>query len=306
MGLCTQWVSGSWAALGLSALLFLGCGSTPGANSQDDAGSGGNPDGGTGPQTDGGSVAPPGPTPVETLVSQSLFEQLFLHRGTAPCQGAFYTYQSFVDAAKAFPDFAQQGTLDDRKRELAAFFANASHETTGGWATAPDGQYAWGLCWINEGGAVPQTADYCVASTDYPCAAGKKYYGRGPLQISYNYNYGQAGKALGASLLAQPELVASDPVLAWKTALWFWMTTQQPKPSCHDVVTGRWTPSTSDLAAGRKPGFGMTINIINGGVECNQPTPAQVTDRIGFYNRYSQILGVAPGSNLTCDKMQNY
>lgn len=51
-------------------------------------------------------------------------------------------------------------------------------------------------------------------------------------------SYIQAGKALGVDLLNQPDLVAQDAVLAFKTALWFWMTPQFPKPSCHDVMTG--------------------------------------------------------------------
>jgi chitinase len=273
-------------ALGLTA---LGCGATA------------TPDpGGPGPAT--------GPMAVESLLPEALFEQLFLHRGTAPCQGAFYTYRAFLAATLAFPDFATQGSADERKRELAAFLANVAHETTGGWATAPDGPYSWGLCWINEGATVPpsQLPDYCAASAQYPCQPGKKYFGRGPIQLSYNYNYGLAGDALAADLLHTPELVATDPTIAWKTALWFWMTAQTPKPSCHDVSTGRWTPSAADLSAGRQPGFGLTINIINGGVECNQPTPPQVTDRVGFYNHFTQLLGTTTGANLTCDKMQSY
>ncbi|MQL87234.1 hypothetical protein Taro_019772 [Colocasia esculenta] len=43
------------------------------------------------------------------------------------------------------------------------------------------------------------------------------------------------------------------------------MTPQSPKLSCHDVITGRWTPSPADQAAGRVPGFGLLTNIINGG-----------------------------------------
>ncbi len=141
---------------------------------------------------------------------------------------------------------------------------------------------------------------------EWPCKAGKKYFGRGPIQISWNYNYGQAGKALGVDLLSTPELVAMDAALAFKTALWFWMTPQSPKPSCHDVMTGRYVPTAADVTAGRVAGFGLTVNIINGGIECNQPTPAQVTDRIGFYQRYVQLLGTTPGTNLTCDKMKSY
>ena len=269
--------------------------------------------GGCGPAAPGDGNPPPEPPPTDstalaTLLPQSLFEQLFLHRGTAPCQGSFYTYGAFLEAAKSFPEFAHQGTADDQRRELAAFFANIAHETTGGWPTAPEGPYAWGLCWINEGATTDPKLlpDYCAASAEYPCAAGKKYFGRGPIQLSYNYNYGQAGAALGVDLLNQPELVASDPTISFRTALWFWMTAQAPKPSCHDVMIGRFTPSAQDVAAGRLPGFGLTVNIINGGVECNQPTPAQVTDRIGFFGRFTQLLGTTQGDNLACDKMRSY
>ena len=39
--------------------------------------------------------------------------------------------------------------------------------------------------------------------------------------------------------------------------------------------------------------FGLTIDIINGGVECGgATTTAQVEDRVGFYRRYAALLGV--------------
>jgi len=50
----------------------------------------------------------------------------------------------------------------------------------GGWASAPDGPYAWGYCFINE----RNQADYCTSGTRWPCAPGKKYYGRGPIQLT--------------------------------------------------------------------------------------------------------------------------
>ncbi|OIT06513.1 basic endochitinase, partial [Nicotiana attenuata] len=167
----------------------------------------------------------------------------------------------------------------------------------GGWATAPDGPYSWGYCFKQEQGSPP---NYCVANQQWPCAPGKNYFGRGPIQISYNYNYGPAGRAIGRDLLNNPDLVANDAVVSFKTALWFWMTPQQPKPSAHDVITGRWTPSAADLAARRVPGFGVITNIINGGIECNKGSNAQMQSRIGFYRRYCQILGVDPGNNLDC------
>lgn len=272
-------------------------GAPPGDGAVDDGGPG--PDA---PPDDGGAAA------LAELIPRARFDELFVHRGTPPCRGAFYTYDAFLAAAARFPAFAATGTDAERRREVAAFLANISHETTGGWATAPDGPYAWGLCWVTEGGTVApaQLPDYCVASTEWPCAPGKKYFGRGPIQLSYNYNYGQAGVALGAPLLAQPELLEADPTLAFTTALWFWMTPQSPKPSCHAVMTGGFTPSPADLAAGRQPGFGLTVNIINGGLECGRPTPPQVADRLGFYQRYVAILGTTAGDHLDCAGMTPY
>jgi hypothetical protein len=49
-------------------------------------------------------------------------------------------------------------------------------------------------------------------------------------------------------------------------------------------------------------GFGATINAINGGLECgaSPSNPDAQTDRINLYQSYCNILGVDPGSNLSC------
>ncbi|MRG91891.1 hypothetical protein GF068_08130 [Polyangium spumosum] len=236
------------------------------------------------------------------IVSKEVYDAMFLHRN------ALYAYESLVAAAETFPAFCNEGSLDDRRREAAAFLANISHETTGGWPAAPDGPYAWGLYFTQEVGCENGgCTGYCDATNqEWPCAPGKTYHGRGPIQLSWNYNYGQAGDALGLPLLTDPDQVTSDGTVAFRTGAWFWMTPQSPKPSCHDVMTGAWTPSMQDQMLGRAPGFGMTINIINGGLECNQPTNTKVEDRVGFYLRYTQMLGVDPGPNLYCDKMASY
>jgi chitinase len=70
-------------------------------------------------------------------------------------QGAksnFYNYNAFLTAAASFPAFGTSSSDPAiNRRELAAFFGQISHETTGGWATAPGGPYAWGLCFTTEG-----------------------------------------------------------------------------------------------------------------------------------------------------------
>ncbi|MFT3921842.1 MAG: chitinase [Myxococcales bacterium] len=236
------------------------------------------------------------------LLPQALFEQMF------PQRAALYSYSAFLAAAAYYPAFAAHGTDTQRKQEVAAFLANIAHETTGGWDTAPGGRFAWGLYFTQEvgceGGACTQ---YCDASNaTYPCQPGKTYQGRGPLQLSWNYNYGQLGVVLGVDSLSNPDLVTSNGTLAFRTAFWFWMTAQSPKPSCHAVMTGAFVPSSSDEAAGRHPGMGLTIDIINGGIECGYARSPSVTDRLGFYARFTGMLGVAPGSNLDCDTMQPF
>ncbi|GAV76989.1 Glyco_hydro_19 domain-containing protein/Chitin_bind_1 domain-containing protein [Cephalotus follicularis] len=233
---------------------------------------------------------------IGNIISRSTFDQMFKHRDGCPSK-SFYRYDAFIAAAKAFPAFGTTGDDATKKREIAAFLAQTSHETTGGWASAPDGPYAWGYCYVSEQNP---GSDYCSPSATYPCVAGKRYFGRGPMQLSWNYNYGQCGKAIGVNLLNNPDLVATDAVVSFKSAIWFWMTGQAPKPSCHAAITGQWQPSGGDRSAGRVPGYGVVTNIINGGLECGKGWNAKVEDRIGFYKRYCDMLGVGYGSNLDC------
>jgi chitinase len=71
-------------------------------------------------------------------------------------------------------------------------------------------------------------------------------------------------------------------------------------------MTGGWTPSPDGASKGRAPGFGMTINIINGGLECSIPTNDKVRDRVGFYERFTQMLGVNMGESIFCENMAHY
>ncbi|XP_022949792.1 endochitinase-like [Cucurbita moschata] len=257
----------------------------------------------------GGSTPSPPPSTgggggsVGSIINEALYNQMLKYSKDPRCpSNGFYRYNAFITAAQSFPAFGTTGDAATRKRELAAFFGQTSHETTGGWATAPDGPYAWGYCFIRE-----RNQDvYCSPNQQWPCAAGQKYYGRGPIQLTHNYNYGPAGRALNLNLLGNPDLVATDAVVAFKTAIWFWMTPQGNKPSCHDVITGRWQPSAADSAAGRVPGYGVITNIINGGLECGRGADSRVADRIGFYKRYCDLLGIGYGNNLDCNNQRSF
>ncbi|WP_374948318.1 chitinase [Mucilaginibacter sp.] len=190
------------------------------------------------------------------------------------------------------------------KRELAAFFAQIAHETRHGM----NGEYKDGLMLLHEDNT---TLNYFGDSDEYPPYKGQKYYGRGPMQISYNGNYGYASDCIFGDekiLLNNPGLVETDPVVAFKTAVYFWMTPQTQKPSAHDVMTGKWQPTVVDKAKGRTPGFGMTINIVNGELECNKGDDMyNMKDRIGFYQAFLVKLGVIdPNCACSCGKMEPY
>ncbi|XP_031496642.1 chitinase 10 [Nymphaea colorata] len=244
-------------------------------------------------------------TSVSTLVPETLYNSIFLHKDDNACPAKnFYPYSAFIQAANGFRKFGNTGTIEIRKREIAAFLAQISHETTGGWATAPDGPYAWGLCFKDE---ISPQSNYCDATNKkWPCYPGKSYNGRGPIQLSWNYNYGPAGKAIGFDGLKNPEIVSNNSVIAFKTALWFWMTEQKPKPSCHQVMVGKYVPTAADQAANRTVGFGLVTNIINGGLECGKGDDSRVNDRIGYFKRYTGIFNVTTGPNLDCANQKSF
>ncbi|KAG4209564.1 hypothetical protein ERO13_A03G208800v2 [Gossypium hirsutum] len=189
------------------------------------------------------------------------------YRNDPRCPAAgFYTYEALMAAAKAYPAFAATGDDATRKREVAAFFGQTSHETAAGRGrNPPGGPFVWGYCYNKE---VKPLSEYCDGTNQqFPCVPGQKYYGRGPIQLTWNYNYGQFGAAIGKEkeMLENPDLLLTDALLAFQSALWFWMTPQRSMPSCHDVIVGAWMPSARDKEAGRFPGYGVITNIINGG-----------------------------------------
>lgn len=250
-------------------------------------------------------------TNLSKYLSKKLWDQLFPHRaGKGPNtfsskQDDFYSFKAFVAAARKFPQFLGEGPDSLRRRELAAFLAHVAQETSGAWEEAPGGYQAWGLYYKEEQHCQQGCPAYSVVTiaNNYPPVAGKSYHGRGPLQLSYNYQYGQFSEAYFGDkqvLLNNPDMLTEDPVLAFSSAIWFWMTPQAAKPSCHHIMNGTWVPTATDIAKGRLPGFGATLNVINGGVECGRPPLKETQQRYDYYRYFCRILKVSPGENVEC------
>jgi predicted chitinase len=203
------------------------------------------------------------------VVSQSQFNKMF------PGRNPFYGYQGLTGALGAYPGFARTGDETTRRREAAAFLANVGHETGG-------------LRYVVEQNT-GNYGHYCDRRQPYGCPAGDRaYYGRGPLQLSWNFNYKAAGDALRIDLLHDPYKVERDAAVSWKTGLWFWNAQRG---------AGTMTPHDA-MVRGR--GFGETIRSINGDLECDGKNPAERQDRIDLYKRFTGILGTSAGGNLSC------
>lgn len=204
-----------------------------------------------------------------------------------------------------YGSFLSVGDLNTRKRELAGFLANISHETGGGTIQGEVEENLTGLYFNEEVGFIGSSAIGYVQSTGtaYLPVAGKSYHGRGPIQLSYNYNYGLCSDVLygdSSILLNNPEKVSQDGVLGFMTGIWFWMTPQPPKPSCHQVITGTWQPKAGAPNEKYNGKFGLTIVVINNESGQSETGTGAVARRARYYRIFAAKMG-ADITNDQCD-----
>lgn len=261
---------------------------------------------------------------VESVISEQDWDFLF------PMRASEYTYSNFLKAIGKFP--AVCGTYTDGRdsdaicrKSLATMFAHFAQETGGheSWRDIPEWRQA--LVYLREVGWVEgQKGGYngecnpdIWQGQTWPCGTDKdgdylSYFGRGAKQLSYNYNYGPFSDAMYGGdvrpLLDKPELVA-DTWMNLASAVFFFVYPQPPKPSMLHVIDGTWQPNDHDKANGLVDGFGVTIQIINGGVECGGAEEnAQSLNRIAYYKEFANYLKVpvADDEVLGCKNMKQF
>lgn len=265
------------------------------------------------------------PGSVAGWFTEDMYNKIF------PNRAAFYTWSSFVEAFNAlqningyrqaptyaedgtFKKFLQEGTLEQKKREAAAFFANIVQETgRGSWNTA---LYHRVETCANDGGNPPgpgTVRGHCA--TDYRTqnniwggpVSGKYYYGRGPMQLSWNTNYAWFSQdAFGDQnvLKNNPDLVGNDAKTAWLAAMWFWNRREYwapqgqawgapANPTLHEIMV-------NNRSYNNNSGFGGTIKAINGALEC--PTNDKARARGEYFKSIQAEMGISVVStNLTC------
>jgi len=260
---------------------------------------------------------------VEAIVDETRFDYLF------PLRAPEYTYRGFLQAIAKFPavcDDYEDGRDADAicRKTLATMFAHFAQETGAHESWRPIEEYRQALAYVREMGWNEGARDgyngECkvdgwIAETwpcgTYPDGTFKSYFGRGAKQLSYNFNYGPFSEAMYGdvgALLDAPERVA-DTWLNLASATFFFTYPQPPKPSMLHVIDGTWQPNEADRSAGLVPGFGVTTQIINGGVECGGTAEhAQSANRITYYRAFAATLGVPVPADevLGCKGMKQF
>ncbi|HDC4276598.1 TPA: chitinase [Enterobacter cloacae] len=260
---------------------------------------------------------------VEGILKESDWEYLF------PLRAKDYSYSNFLKAVGKFPalcDTYNDGRDSEAicRKELATMFAHFAQETGGHESWRPEPEWRQALVYVREmGWSEGQKGGYngeCNPDVwqgqTWPCGKDKdgdflSYFGRGAKQLSYNYNYDPFSEAMYGdvrTLLDKPELVA-DTWLNLASAIFFFAYPQPPKPSMLQVIDGTWQPNDHDKANGLVPGFGVTTQIINGGVECGGPTEiAQSQNRIKYYKEFANYLKVPVPADevLGCANMKQF
>lgn len=131
-------------------------------------------------------------TLIKKVFPESAWKKQFTH-----IDKDFYTYDAFIKSVAEFPAFCNETnrsdeTLEDAcKKELATFFAHATQET--GHRDGDEVKDEWwrqGLYYREELNHHPYKSYAWGNDTKWPNVDDVKYYGRGPLQVSWNYNYG--------------------------------------------------------------------------------------------------------------------
>ena len=223
----------------------------------------------------------------------------------------YYTYDNLIKGMAQQDKFANVGDENTRKLEIAAFLANIAQET--GTQTAGD-PFGGPGCFIQEGAGDYWGSNNFNQNCEPSCAP-EGYGGRGPHQLTWDYNYKEFGNSTGVGdeYLNDPDILTKNPEIGIAGSIWFWgheeRTQWSPpnipfKPSAHDVLVGNWIPTNSstpgvvthnDVDCGRtKANFGVIINIINGGLECG-PGAVNLTgakNRVAYLQAIAKEMGV--------------
>ncbi|KAJ1663915.1 hypothetical protein IW140_003822 [Coemansia sp. RSA 1813] len=160
-------------------------------------------------------------------------------------------------------------------------------ETSGAISSATEAaMFLANILWESDGLRAKQEYDcvdnpnWCAQNYKTPeDAPGKTYWGRGYIQLTWEYNYKAASEGMynDNRLVEDPGVVATNEDIAWGVSFWYW------KKNVH---------TDSKVQAGQ---FGASINDINGALECKGSAQDKAKKRYAMYKAILPIF--APGKS---------
>lgn len=209
------------------------------------------------PEPEAGSEPPPPVDPCASglPLSREQFTRMFPVAERAPLYA--HALDDLNAAAAKYPTFAKGESCGE---EVTAFLASVA--------------YASQNLRVAEG--ADRTTNYC----DNGGCGDHHYYGRGPIMLSWNYNYAAADSALDqhGTLLNDPDRLIKEPLLTWQTALWFWM--QAGATSAHAAIVDQHA------------GIGGAIRSLDS-AECQgDRATTTLAERLRIYNDFARDYGL--------------
>jgi len=239
---------------------------------------------------------------VCNIVNSSIFYSL------VPSETLSYSHEEFCAAVEAWNAnnattkiFAAEIEMKQR-HELAAFFG---HVLTASRAVSQCQEFI-----TDENGKVyckpdaylggNYTDPYCSISEDQDgCNCGpapessffpgyiesdKLFYGRGPLHLSWSYNYLQIAEVLGVDLCSRPDLVALEEEKGWASAFWIWTS----------VTSSAGRTAAISVAEGSYRG---TLHAINSELDCqtgiySEDYLGEITTKLDDYCKAASTLSL--------------
>lgn len=196
------------------------------------------------------------------ILKSDMHFSIFITIALLTSQTIAISYDQFCQAADAY-SATGNGTPPKPSQDVYNAYVKAAKDM-------PVEEQAWLLanCAWESAGFQRIEEDICKGKET--CADYGKYFGRGYIQLTHDYNYKAASKAITGSestFLDKPSLVATNDY-AWATTIWFWNNNVHAEIVKKKAIEGGL--------------FGVTIGVINS-MECPGNDKAQ--NRVKIVNK---------------------
>lgn len=209
--------------------------------------------------------------------------------GTASSNDLLKYINAIEKASVKYPKFLNEADDTLNKKELCAYMSIVNWET--------DFMYFQELACQTSQYSENNNCNYIDKNT--PWTPGKQYYGRGPKQLSWNYNYLAFSQDFFGDdrLLRTPELVYDNATVGWASSMYFWMSNGAGETNYGGFCgpqgygTGQWK---DQVECSNNPGLEKCVKAKGGG-RYIQPGKMSPHDSIHTRDSMPLVINVVNG-----------